>query len=73
MFVRNSADVWVRTADLWCRKRPRYQLRNNYGPDNHHLSPHPQIANAAHFQDEQIDFKTSQKTLGKYDGRFVVL
>ena len=32
MFKRNGADVWVRTADLWCRKRPHYQLRHYHGP-----------------------------------------
>ena len=28
----NFADDWVRTADLWCWKRPRYQLRHNHCP-----------------------------------------
>ena len=26
------ADDWIRTADLWCRKRPLYQLSHNYCP-----------------------------------------
>ena len=33
MFERISlVNVWVRTADLWCQKQPRYQLRHNHGP-----------------------------------------
>ena len=28
----NFADDWVRTADLWCGKRPLYQLRHNHFP-----------------------------------------
>ena len=26
------AYVWIRTADLWCRKRPPYQLSHNHCP-----------------------------------------
>ena len=26
------ADDWIRTADLWCRKRPLYQPRHNHCP-----------------------------------------
>ena len=29
--VSNIADDWIRTTDLWCWKRPHYQLRHNYG------------------------------------------
>ena len=28
----NFADDWSRTADLWCRKRPLYQLGHNHFP-----------------------------------------
>ena len=31
--IRNIADVGIRTADLWCRKRPLCQLRHNHGPN----------------------------------------
>ena len=27
------ADDWIRTADLWCRKPPLYQLRHNHCPN----------------------------------------
>ena len=30
--VNNFADDWIRTADLWCRKRPLYQLSHNHCP-----------------------------------------
>ena len=30
---KNFADVGNRTPDLWCRKRPLSQLRNNHGPN----------------------------------------
>ena len=26
----NFADDWIRTADLWCRKQPMYQLHHNH-------------------------------------------
>ena len=26
------ADDWIRKADIWCRKRPLYQLRHNHFP-----------------------------------------
>ena len=32
MFNINFADNWIRTADLWCRKRPLYQLNHNHCP-----------------------------------------
>ena len=32
MFNVNFAEVWIRTADLWCRKLPLYQLRHNHCP-----------------------------------------
>ena len=33
-YVRNIDDVGIRTADLWCRKRPLCQLRHNHGLSN---------------------------------------
>ena len=32
MFNINFADDWIRTVDLWCRKRPLYQLSHNHCP-----------------------------------------
>ena len=32
MFIINFADDWIRTADLWCRKQPLYQLSHNHCP-----------------------------------------
>ena len=32
MFNINFANDWIRTADLWCRKRPLYQLSHNHCP-----------------------------------------
>ena len=29
---KSFADDWIRTVDLWCRKRPLYQLRHNHCP-----------------------------------------
>ena len=29
MFDKSFANDWIRTADLWCRRRPLYQLSNN--------------------------------------------
>ena len=37
MFNKNFADDWIRTADLWCRKRPLYQLSHNHCPTFLHL------------------------------------
>ena len=30
--VYKFADDWIRTADLWCRRRPLYQLSHNHCP-----------------------------------------
>ena len=30
--IQNFADDWIRTADLWHRKRPLYQLSHNHCP-----------------------------------------
>ena len=30
--IQNFADDWIRTADLWHRKRPLYQLSHNHFP-----------------------------------------
>ena len=30
----NFANVWLQTADLWCRKRPLYQLSHNHCLEN---------------------------------------
>ena len=30
MFNINFADDWIRTTDLWNRKRPLYQLSHNH-------------------------------------------
>ena len=30
MTTRKFYDDWIRTADLWCRKRPLDQLRHNH-------------------------------------------
>ena len=30
----NFADDCIRTADLWCRKRPLYQLHHNHFPQS---------------------------------------
>ena len=30
----NFADVGIRTADLWCRKRPLYQLSHHHCPNS---------------------------------------
>ena len=32
MFVLNFANDWIQTADLWCLKRPLYQLSYNHCP-----------------------------------------
>ena len=32
MFNKNFADDWIRTADLWCRKRPLFQLSHKHCP-----------------------------------------
>ena len=32
LIVNKIADDWIRTADLWCRKRSRYQLNHNQCP-----------------------------------------
>ena len=32
MFNINFANDWIRTADLWYRKRPLYQLSHNHFP-----------------------------------------
>ena len=32
MFNKNFANDWIRTADLWCRKRPLYHLSHNHFP-----------------------------------------
>ena len=29
-FSNKIANDWIRTADLWCRKRPLYQLRHSH-------------------------------------------
>ena len=31
-FNINFANDWIRTADLWCRKQPLYQLSHNHCP-----------------------------------------
>ena len=33
----NFADDWIRTADLWCRKQPLYQLHHNHFPNDYFL------------------------------------
>ena len=32
MFDKSSANDWIRTADLWCRRRLFYQLSHNHCP-----------------------------------------
>ena len=39
MFNLNFADDWIRTADLWNRKRPLYQLSHNHFPAFRKLNP----------------------------------
>ena len=39
MFNINFADDWIRTADLWNRKRPLYQLSHNHFPAFRKLNP----------------------------------
>ena len=35
LIVNNISDDWIRTTDLWCRKRPLYQLRHNHCPKSY--------------------------------------
>ena len=32
MFDKSFANVWIWTSDLWCRRRPLYQLSSNHCP-----------------------------------------